>query len=419
MKSFLTAFLISIFPIFATAATPSLQGIIDLVRAGKYDAARAMHDKLPHAPIDEVFLEAQIFTAKGQIADAITAYRAILTARPDLIPARQLLARLLFSIGDWDAARFQYRTLFDATSNRAQRAQYAKILGEIQRRIPSGYTTTFTLTPSSNINRGTGNNEIFLGAPLIDEQVEQSGVGAQLGLGAFYRIPQGETAVLVFNAQAFYTHYSQDVFNIMQPRLSVAYENTTPKQMTRFALTAERVLRKRESSYTILSFDHSGRRALEGPNTLTWSAGVRQFDFDHSPAQDGPEFNMRLGLQRQMSPTLSLIGGIGLGRGVPESEVFRYYRLSANLGVSKNWQGGWATFAGLEIGSRQYDAKFPTLPDNRADTYWSLRGTVLNSTISYQGFAPRVNCLYLRNTSNVGFYDYTTLECGVQLTREY
>ena len=271
MKSFLTAFLISIFPIFATAATPSLQGIIDLVRAGKYDAARAMHDKLPHAPIDEVFLEAQIFTAKGQIADAITAYRAILTARPDLIPARQLLARLLFSIGDWDAARFQYRTLFDATSNRAQRAQYAKILGEIQRRIPSGYTTTFTLTPSSNINRGTGNNEIFLGAPLIDEQVEQSGVGAQLGLGAFYRIPQGETAVLVFNAQAFYTHYSQDVFNIMQPRLSVAYENTTPKQMTRFALTAERVLRKRESSYTILSFDHSGRRALEGPNTLTWS----------------------------------------------------------------------------------------------------------------------------------------------------
>ena len=80
-----------------------------MVKAGDYDGARAMHDKLPHTPVDEIFLEAQIFTAKGQLADAITAYRAILVARPELISARLLLADLLFAIGDWDAARFHFR----------------------------------------------------------------------------------------------------------------------------------------------------------------------------------------------------------------------------------------------------------------------------------------------------------------------
>lgn len=100
------------------AQQPTQAGnILQLVGAGEFDGAREALAATPHSPIDELFLEAQILIRQGRPEDAISIYRALLAAKPGLIPIRQLLAKTLLEIGDFEAARFHFRTLLE-TDNR-------------------------------------------------------------------------------------------------------------------------------------------------------------------------------------------------------------------------------------------------------------------------------------------------------------
>ena len=404
----------------AQAATPpSLAGIIELVKAGDYDGARAMHEKLPHTPVDEIFLEAQIFTAKGQLAEAITAYRAILVARPELISARLLLADLLFAIGDWDAARFHFRILRDTADSTAEKLRYSRVLAEISRRTPSGYTTSFTLTPSTNINRGASSSDSGFILPFGADTVEQSGIGAQIGASAFLRVPQDSGGVLVFTASAVFTGYNNALFNTLSPALSAQYEKTEGRLSFTLGARVAKSFRNRDSDYVTFSLSHGGRYALDGRDMLTWSLAARSVQYDPSSALDGPEYSASLGLRRQINPVLAVDGAVKLSLGLPEAEHYQFRGIAVSGGVTRAWKGGWTTYTGIDLGQRIYDGIFPAPAVARRDEFIGLRANILNSTITWQGFAPRVNCLFLVNKSNVPLYDYNTTECGLQLTREY
>ncbi len=413
-------------------------GILDLVRQGDFDGARAALAETPHSDIDELFLEAQIFTAQGSPGDAVTIYRAILAVQPDLIEIRQVLAQTLFQMGDFEAARFHFRTLLETDRRDGLRQQYANALRQIQQNIPSGFGASFAIVPSSNINRGTTNTVILAGDPnsgtISQSGRETSGVGFQLGVNGFLRIPRAEGGLFTLTASATQVLYSESVFNVFQPSLSARFENASESGIWSWEAFARRTFRRdlvqpsnivgvpdtvSNSSANTFGLVFSGRRALSGPNILTYSALVQQTTFDTLDTQSGPSATFKLGVQRNINPSTSINGGITVGRGLPKDDAFKFRSAAVNVGVSKNWTGGWATFAGAEVGLRWFDADFGFTQMERNDRYMTVTASVLNSTYSWQGFSPRVTCNWQTTSSNIGFYDFDAYECNILMTKDF
>lgn len=398
------------------------RSLLSMVGQGQYDRARGALADVEHTRIDELFLEAQILAHQGRLAEAVEIYRAILAADPNLVPVRQVLAQTLLNMGDFSAARFHFRTLMEAEPSQDVRLQYANALRIIDQQTPSGINASLAIIPSTNINRGTYNRSIQTGALnfTIDPSSRQSsGVGLQFGLNAYWRKPVAADAVVTLSAGVSRTFYDADQFDITQPYVSAVYSKSAPTGSWSLTGFANRAIRDADDNYTTYGLAFSGRKLLKEANILTYALQGQQTDFDTQTAQSGPTFSGDLGMQRQLSPSLSVSGGVKLSRGLPEVDHLKYVSASVYGGVAKSWRGGWSGTAGLELGNRWYDADFVGLLFERKDEFVTLRGSLLNSTISYAGFAPRINCSVQFNSSNVAFYDYNATECSFELTRGF
>ncbi len=424
-------------PMSASAQSAGVD-ILELVQQEKYDDARAELAKTPHTDLDAVFLEAQIFTRQGNPEEAVRIYRAILAVQPDRIEIRQVLARTLLEMGDLEAARFHFRTLLETDRRPGIVEQYANVLRQIERNTPSGVSATFAIVPSTNINRGTTNTFVQSGDPtsgtINQSSKETSGVGIQIGVNGFLRFPREQGGLYTASASAIQVIYSDPIYNVFQPTLALKFENGSQAGIWSWEVFARRTFRRdvsqpsgivgvpgtvSNSSSNSYGFALSGRRALTAPNILTYSAVLQQTEFDSLTNQSGPTGTFKLGIQRNLSPSTAINGGIALGRGLPKGDSFKYRSAGVEFGLSKSWTGGWATFVGVESGVRWYDANFGFTGTKRNDRYLTLTGSVLNSTFSWQGFSPRVTCSIQTNASNIGFYDFDATECNVLLTRGF
>lgn len=408
-------------------AQSTADGILELVQQGDFDGARAELAKTPHSDIDELFLEAQILTVAGQPQEAVKIYRAILAVQPGQIEIRQVLGRALLEMGDFEAARFHFRILLETDRRDGIKEQYAAILRQIQQNTPSGISASFAIVPSTNINRGTTNTYVSDGLGLIgDSSKETSGVGLQFGVSGFYKIPSKRGGFYTLNASALQVLYSETAYNVFQPTVALRFENGNEAGIWSWEAFARRTFRRdpleatsENGSSNSYGLSFSGRKALGGPNILTYSTLIQQTDYDNFPTQTGPTATFKLGVQRNVSASTSIIGGIKLGRGLPKDPAFRYRSAGVDLGVSKSWKGGWATYLGGEYGLRWYDSNFGFTGKTRNDRYLTVTASVLNSTISWRGFSPRVTCNWQTNASNIGFYAYDATECNVLLTRGF
>lgn len=434
MKRIVKALLISVVFAFAgsqtsTAQTVEAANILQLVQAGKFDEARALLAETPHGPIDAAFLEAQILIRQGRAQEAVAIYRQLLAQQPGLIPVRQLLADTLFQIGEFEGARFHFRYLLENDPNTNVRQRYANALRVIQQRIPSGVTASFSLIPSSNINRGTNNTNYNTGV-INDSSRRKSGLGGQLVLNGFLRFPQDDGGLYTLKGTLAGIVYSASEYNSLSPGVSLEYQKTTDIGLWSIEAFANRSIKRDIPSglFTVNNFTNSSygltyseRRKLTGPNVLDYDVSLQHVSYDTETSNSGNFASFRLGLEHRLDATTSLLGGVKLGRGLPELNYNRYKSAAVYGGMSKNWSGGWGTYFGAEFGTRWYDADFGNDPNagKRKDDYVTLTATVLNSTISWNGVSPRLTCRAQENFSNIAFYDYPALECYMQLTRDF
>jgi len=408
-------------------------GILELVQAGDFDGARAALEATPHTDIDALFLEAQIFTAQGQATEAVKIYRAILAVQPGQIEIRQVLARTLLAMGDFEAAKFHFRELLEKDRRDGFKEQYASVLRQIEQNSPSGVSASLSFVPSTNINRGTTNTFVQPGDPtsgtISESGKETSGIGLQVGVSGFYKIAREKGGVFTLTASATQVLYSESVYNVFQPSVAVRFENGNERGIWSAEMFARRTFRRdlsqanntsvSNSSGNSFGVSLSGRRALNSPNILTYSALIQHTEFDTIANQSGPVATFKLGLQRNVNQTTAINVGASIGRGLPQSDSFKYRSAAIEAGISKTWTGGWATYTGVETGTRWYDADFGFTGLRRNDRYLTVTASVLNSTISWQGFSPRLSCSWQTNSSNIGFYDFDATECNILLTRGF
>ncbi len=420
LRAAFTCIMISIPGVAAAQGAP--ENILQLVGEGKHDEARAALQALPHAPIDRLFLEAQIYLFKGQFDKAAGAYRAMLSEAPGLIPVRQALAELLLRMGDFSGARFHFERLREIDPRPQAREFYSRTIARIRQEEPSGISTILTLTPSTNINRGSLNTTFTsnLGVGTIDESgQEKSGLGITAGANGFYKIAVGQNEVVNLRGSAQKTFFSDSIFNTTRANLSASYIITEPTAENTLSVSVSRLERELSSDLTSYNLRGQTKRAISGPNILTSGATLTYSNYDSSETLSGPTMGFDMAWRRQISPKLATFVTGNLGRGQPSAEKDRFHSIGLGIGAANVWSNGWSTYVGLEGGLRKYDAIFTAGAPKREDNFLALRGSILNSKLVFRGFSPRLNCLAQANRSNISFYDYDVLECGVQFTQEF
>jgi len=430
MKQFFFALLLAATCIFsasdvqaqANRSGPSQANqVLTLVQQGKFEEARALLRSFEAGKFDILFLEAQIQRAEGKPDEAVKTLRSILADEPGLILARRTLAQTLIDMRDFEAAEFHLKILNRSDPSPTARGSYRQALARISRARPYGVSASFSLVPSSNINRGTYNEEFENEAGQVGTITSQaeSGIGAQLGLSGYVTTQVSERGSLTFSANGFYTKYSKSEFDSSQIGTALKYAVNLGQTSWEFGPNYRRNFEADEYSRSTYGFGISHRRLLDPRTRLTFGLNAERVKYDEVDNLTGPNLSASFTMERQISPSLSLLGGFNLGRSKPEGDNFKHYSAGVRGGISKTWKGGFATYVEMQLGARKYDAPFTVGREERSDQYLSISANVLNSKLSVQGFAPRLGCSLLFNRSNIEFYDYNVQECRLSITRGF
>jgi len=402
------------------ALPAAAQSVPDLVQAGRFDDARAELDARDASPLDRAFTEALIARRAGNTGEAIARLRDIVRARPDVIPARQLLADLLVATGQYEAAEFHYRRLVE--DDPENRAGYNRALRVIAAQKPFGFGLSGALVPSTNINRGTS-SDIFsteFGEFVISEESQStSGVGLAVTGSAFRRFQLADDRQLRFDAVAGAIAYEQAEFNqqayTLRATLSQSRENRSwaiAPEYTRFYLAGA-------PSYDRYAL-RLARAVPLGEDTAFRLAGLAEHrDYATDTSLTGQRYEIEGTLRRRLDPRTALEGSLAYKLGETEAESFRYNGIEIGARLARAFESGLQLGLGLSHEWRPYRGDFTGVDFPRDDRILTVDFDVFNDRWTVRGAAPTLSCRLAWATSNIAFYDYDVAECTIGFTRAF
>jgi hypothetical protein len=93
--------------------------------------------------------------------------------------------------------------------------------------------------------------------------------------------------------------------------------------------------------------------------------------------------------------------------------------VSASLELDKEWEGGFLTSLWGTVAEHQYLGPFPSMEEARSDRLISVGASVASRKFTIGGLMPKLSYTFTRQFSNVAFYDYTSHDIDLSLTRNF
>lgn len=349
--------------------------------------------------------------------------RAALAAEPENDQLRSALGYRLLLAERYGEALHHFEVLVATVKDPARRRLYQAVIAKILAERPAGVSLVFSLSPSSNLNSGSNQEELTtsFGTLSIDEtSVEQSGWESSLGLSGFFRQSLNATDQIRLNWTAYRTFYSVDLIEDSRTaEASVMWsrkEGGGRQQALSFGhRVQESGADRRNSTFASIA----GVSPLDERRLLQWSVSRTYQDYALDERKDGFDdtISLRHFWLRPNAENYSL--GLSLFSSQPGYEHQQY--LGAQIGVTRRfrWGEGPVIDLGFDLGHRDFDGDFPGFAYAREDTYGEVSIAAQTAAARFWGFAPRVNCSYRLTNSNIALYESDTLECGVTLSRQF
>lgn len=425
MRFLVYALLLSAFTALASAANG--QGVpadaaIALQR-GDYDAARNAMRAAGADPFDRRALDAIILQRQGAHAEAATAFRALLSERPDARHLRRALVASLRALDQHNSALFHadrlIQTAPDADARRRDRASRSAILSD----RPYGASAGVSIIPSTNINRATETTSFtFNGIPLDVNETEVSGFGARGFVAAFRRFQLGESE-LRFDAVMGVTVFDDDRFNRADLRVSASHLKPLEAGFLRSRVFADRHLfRLSEDNNTVLGFGLQ-RRWLTSPRQywdLHVTARATRYDDENQSRLDNQTLEIGTAMGRRLTDRSTLSAGVTLIGNRTNDARFSHQGARVSLGLAHSFRNGIRIDAGGFAERLWYEDEFAPFGMPRNDFGRGVSIGVQNNRLTILGAAPRVGCSASRRSSNIVFYDNRdVLECNLSLTHRF
>ncbi len=395
-----------------------------LLDAGRYAEARAVLVAAGAAAVDRDYLDGVILQRQGQNRAAIVLFRRLLAADPLLGAVRLSLVESLIAVGDIRASIHHLDVLIGQDPDRGRRERYAALRRQLLDARRTGFTTGLSIVPSTNVNGATVNRTVDVsGIPFEIDETGESGVGVNLSLGGFHRVPLGGRWALTLNGGLFGTAFSNPDFNRGGAVVSAAFQRQDANVLWQVTPAVQRTIYANEAddntqfALSVLRRTRAGERGL-----LDLNLGLRHLSFDATENSLYEGFTLQAGasLRHRLGPRTELSTGLALERGLTRDRRFAYRGLRVEAGIARTFANGWQAEAVLEAAYRPYDAIFDPFGEVRRDRSLSLSVSALNSRIEIRGATPQVGCSAQRTWSNIPFYDNrNVLECSLGFTRNF
>ena len=412
-------------PAAAQASGPRLAVELErLLAAGEWDAARQTRRRAlgsaPDAVLHRGHLEGLILVRQRRYDEAADVFRKVLTLNPDFVPSRVELAKILYRIGDTGAAQHHFRAIELGSDDTGLRRFAQSFLDRMERQRPYGFSGYISLLPSTNINRGTG-NETFGGWTIDEASRRKGGVGVAAGLDGHYRWTIDERSGFVLSGAIDAKKYSgASDLDELGLTTSLAYLRRLGGVQLRAGPVAEYRFVAWKPHLARYGVSAGAQVPLGSRTSLATGVSLLRQDFSTQDNRDGWLAYGSATARHMLSPSLgvSVTAGFTVERTRADRLDHNDFRLGFQL--DKEWTGGLITSAFASYETHRYLGPFiPGTQTSRRDAKWSLGGRLAHRSLSFRGFAPELKYEFTRQHSNIGFHDYSSHDVGVTLTRRF
>ena len=397
-----------------------------LIRNGQPDAAETLFEAAPFtgkfSHNRNLFIQAMIHHARGNLDEAIRMYREILANDPKLTAVRAELARALYdNEEDRSAAHHLFLLRASAPNTIAQRT-FDTAINAIEARKTWSFNIWGSIAPSTNFNNGTNLEVVNVGG--LDFEVgnqarERSGIGFRGGGNISYNMRFSEDISLIVSGGSNLVQYDGDRFD---------YSSTNQTALLRY----------RQPKYTV-AFGAVSAQGWYGADEFAWSVGPQAVisylvtpkaqlytqlkhvwtRFDIASYRDGWASTANTELKYAWSDTTLLFARAGLGRIKTQREHLSNWNGNGSLGFYHELPWGLTGLAEANVFYSVSDGNYPLLAEQREQTRVMGRLSVTKRDFYWRGLAPQLEYTYIRNFSNDALSRYDAHGVALTVTRDF
>ena len=341
---------------------------------------------------------------------AITSFRAILAANPNLVRVRLELARALFLKEQDRVAQRQFKRVLADDIPPQVAVNIQRFLNKIRARRRWRAYGGFALAPDTNIGQASEQRviDIDIGGVTLpftrDDPPPTSGVGVRLFAGGEYQHPISEKTRLRFGSG--FSHrdyrnrtYDSTIFRVHAgPRFWIS-----PRAEISLLTAAGRRWDAAKHAYDDFGIRLEGRYqpGLRSLITVNLARRERNWTGAQSADRDGPLTDLTLGGQYQATSTLTFTGSLSWGREWPAHSGYRTRSRSIGFGVSRDFPQGITIGTNVSSYGVEYDTRRTTADGSRRrDRTTDFSINVTKRDLMIGGFNPRLSVGSTRRNSN-------------------
>lgn len=424
MQVFGYAIVIFLVSFYAVRADP-LDQLDAAIAKGQLADARQIVEDAPDLPrYAPDYLLAYALLAEGRAADAAAIIRPWVERFPRQVRPRHLLINAQLAQQDYRAAVFNIRRNQRLVADPDLRRQYDDLLAQYEQVNPStGLGLTFGASPSTNVNRGTGQSTVIInGLPFaIDASSRQrSGATVTFGLTGFRKFAVGErTDIVGAAALTLETGFSDAQQNVLSFAPSLQVQHSFERTLLSFGPVAEVqwLDGERYVDRVGLSFALSRQLSDKTSGTLQLRA-VRQ-NYDTLDFLDGYKGSVGVSLRHGLAPDLTLTLGAEAERELTQASHLSYSQGKISAGLERTWDSGLYADFSISYARRHYSADFPAATFPRQDDRYEVQIGVAYQPFRIFGVTPYVGLRHIRNGSNISLYDYRSNDLVISARKRF
>ena len=367
-------------------------------------------------------------TRDRRLDEAITAFRAILVNRPELVRVRLELARAFFLKEEDTLAKRHFEQVLAGEPPEAVAANIQRFLNIMRARRRWEARFGLALAPDTNIGAASGGRTIMIDTvfgrlpfTLTDPARKESGVGLSVWTGGEYQHPLSPSWRLRAGGDISRREYRGSDFD----RMTLS-GYTGPRWLVDARTEASLLLEARkhwsagkgyhEEIGPRLQAQRRLTRRVTAHGGLSWH-GRRH---DRHKHLDGPVKGLSAGLSWVLTPTLR--ADLSAGVGEERAKVRKYRNESRWASAGLSWALGWGFTTGVSASVRRTDYEGGWAPHTsnnapREDETRSLRLSAHNRGLTLWGFSPRVSVVREQRESNAQLHDYKRTSGELQFVR--
>ena len=399
-----------------------------LVEIAEFGAALAVLRTLPRDRPDRVDvlfltgLAAMGAAAEPEAADerdalldeAITALRAILIDRPDLVRVRLELARALFLKGEDGPSTRHFERVLAGAPPAVLAANVHRFLAAMRARRRFSMYAGGSIAPDSNIGAVSDSEIIYIrGLPFHrdGDTGATSGVGVVVWGGGEYQYPLNDRVRLRAGADGVRREYAGRRFDQTFAALHLGPRwLVDPSTEVSLLATADRHWLGGAPGHDGVGARLEARRRLGPRLSARARASWRTRDYRApNEALTGPVRSFSAGGTWVISPTLLAAADTGYEGARSRAQRWRNATRWVRADVSVALPRGFTAGAGGEFRWTRYRGDwFPFTPDGsaRGDRTRILRVSAFNRRLTLFGFSPELLLAHEARKSNAQLYDY-------------